>query len=157
MRFAQFYCKRILLQTKLSPNPHAFTSLDTRHQRFVGLATAPNRREPPSNVNCCIISSKNACEFGCIPMLRGGRSLRLFSLAHPRSVKNIFVPFLWPRRRNSWAFLGDSARRLAEEPVKLSAGGIERILLRLGVTAMDQRTTFVIDHIAENLPDVFPS
>ena len=45
--------------------------------------------------------------------------------------------------------LGDSARRLAEEPVKLSAGGIEGILLRLGVAAMDQRTTFVIDHITE--------
>lgn len=52
---------------------------------------------------------------------------------------------------------GDSARRLAEEPVKFSAGGIEGILLRLGAAAMDQRTTFVIDHIAENLADVFPS
>ena len=53
--------------------------------------------------------------------------------------------------------LGDSARRLAEEPVKLSAGGIEGILLRLGAAAMNQRTTFVIDHITENLSDVFPS
>ena len=51
----------------------------------------------------------------------------------------------------------DLPDRLAEEPVKLSAGGIEGILLWLGAAAMDQQTTFVIDHIPENLSGVFPS
>ena len=51
----------------------------------------------------------------------------------------------------------DLPDRLADEPVKLSAGGIEGILLWLGAAAMDQQTTFVIDHIPENLSGVFPS
>jgi hypothetical protein len=46
---------------------------------------------------------------------------------------------------------------LVEKPVKLSARGIEGELLLLGATAMDQRATFVIDHFAKNLFDVFPS
>jgi len=46
---------------------------------------------------------------------------------------------------------------LAEKPVKLSTGGIEGVPPLLGAAAIDEGTIFVIDHIAENLPNVFPS
>jgi hypothetical protein len=46
---------------------------------------------------------------------------------------------------------------LAEKPVKLSTGGIERILLLLGAAAVDQRAIFVVDRVAKNLFDTLPS
>jgi hypothetical protein len=46
---------------------------------------------------------------------------------------------------------------LIEEPVKLSTGGVEGVLLLLGGAAVDQRAIFVVDHVAKNLFNVFPS
>jgi len=65
-------------------------------------------------------------------------------------------------RRPGWSeeFVGDlmeSARRLNEESMKLSAGGIEGMLLFLAATAVDQWTTLVVNHIGKNLLYVFLS
>jgi hypothetical protein len=62
-----------------------------------------------------------------------------------------------PRRENLWAILTGSASRRIEKAVKLAAGGIKGALLFLGGTAMNQRTTLVINHSKENLFDAFPS
>jgi hypothetical protein len=53
--------------------------------------------------------------------------------------------------------LMESARRLNEESMKLSAGGIEGMLLFLAATAVDQWTTLVVNHIGKNLLYVFLS
>jgi hypothetical protein len=64
--------------------------------------------------------------------------------------------------KTGWSeeFVGDlmeSARRLNEESMKLSAGGIEGMLLFLAATAVDQWTTLVVNHIGKNLLYVFLS
>jgi hypothetical protein len=47
---------------------------------------------------------------------------------------------------------------LTEESVKLLASGIEgTLLVLLGFHGVEQRTTFVIDSVTENLLDAFPS
>src|SRR5437870_7098652 len=62
-----------------------------------------------------------------------------------------------PRRGNLWVICLGSARRLAEETVKLPAGGIKGALLLLGIDAIEQRAALVIDPVVENLLDGFPS
>jgi len=63
-----------------------------------------------------------------------------------------------PRWRNLWVNLSDSAGRLTEELVKLLASGIEGTLLVLfGFHGVEQGAAFVIDAVAENLLDAFPS
>jgi hypothetical protein len=46
---------------------------------------------------------------------------------------------------------------LAEETVKLRAGGIKGALLILGIDAIERRAALLIDPVVENLLDVFPS
>ena len=63
-----------------------------------------------------------------------------------------------PRWRNLWVNLSDSAGRLTEELVKPLASGIEGTLLVLfGFHGVEQGAAFVIDAVAENLLDAFPS
>ena len=58
--------------------------------------------------------------------------------------------------------MGDFARiqrdRLTEEAVEFPASGIEgTLLVLLRFHGIDQRSTFVVDSLGENLPDAFPS
>jgi integrase len=62
---------------------------------------------------------------------------------------------------SSGKFVGDrtgfSARREAEEPVKLTAGGIKVALGFFRAAAMDQRSAIVADYLAEDVDSVFSS
>src|SRR6516164_142205 len=66
-------------------------------------------------------------------------------------------PIASPRRRNLWVIWPGSVSRLAEEAVKLPAGGIKGALLLLGIHAIEQWPAVVIDPVIEKLLDGFPS